>query len=92
MIRITQLHELPKTSGIYRVIDFQGVTLYIGQARNIHDRWCGGHHKLAEIISLCGVDAHITWVQIPEWLLNRAESAAVFDYQPKLNARKPPVV
>lgn len=92
MISISQLHELPKTSGIYRVIDSQGVTVYIGQSKNIHDRWCGGHHKLAEIIYLYGIDVYITWVEVPEWLLNRAESAAVFDYQPKLNDRKPPVV
>jgi excinuclease UvrABC nuclease subunit len=92
MITIRQLHELPKTSGIYRVVDAQGITLYVGQAKNIHHRWKNGHHKLAEIIAICGVDACITWVEIPEWLLNRAENAAVFAYKPQLNAKTPPIV
>jgi excinuclease UvrABC nuclease subunit len=92
MIAISQLHELPKTSGIYRVMDAQGVTLYIGQAKNIHHRWNNGHHKLGEIIAICGIDAYITWVEVPEWLLNRAENAAVVFYKPQLNAKTPPIV
>ncbi len=92
MITIRQLHELPETSGVYRVMDIHGVTLYIGQAKNIHHRWNSGHHKLSEIVAICGTDAYITWVEVPEWLLNRAENAAVVAYKPQLNTRKPPVV
>jgi excinuclease UvrABC nuclease subunit len=92
MITILQLHELPKTSGIYRVVDFSGTTLYIGQAKNIHHRWNSGHHKLGEIIAICGLDAYITWVEVPQWLLNRAEHVAVCDYKPILNAKTPPLV
>jgi hypothetical protein len=35
---------------------------------------------------------YIDWVEVPKWLLNRAENAAVSFYQPKLNSKIPPVV
>lgn len=92
MISITNLKSLPKISGIYKVIDANDNVLYIGQAKNIYDRWNYGHHKLSEIISMCDTNAYITWVQIPEWLLNRAESAAIAFYQPLLNIKNPPIV
>ncbi|NJL20973.1 MAG: GIY-YIG nuclease family protein [Leptolyngbyaceae cyanobacterium SM1_3_5] len=92
MVHITQLKLLPKVSGVYKVVDADGSVIYIGQAKNIHDRWNSGHHKLSEIISRYGLAVHITWVELPEWLLNRAENAAVSFYQPKLNLKTPPVV
>ena len=92
MLPINQLDALPKISGIYRVLDAEGCVIYIGQARNIHERWNNGHHKLGKIIAEHGVDACIDWVCIPSWLLNRAENAAVSFYRPKFNAKTPPVV
>lgn len=93
MIPITDLKSLPKISGIYKVINITSNSiLYVGQAKNIYHRWNSGHHKLAQIISICGTNAYITWVQVPEWLLNRAENAAITFYQPPLNIRIPPVV
>jgi excinuclease UvrABC nuclease subunit len=92
MISITNLKSLPKISGIYKVIDANNNVLYIGQAKNIYNRWNHGHHKLSKIISMYGINAYITWVQIPEWLLNRAESAAIAFYQPPLNIKNPPIV
>ena len=71
MLPISQLEALPKISGIYRVLDAEGCVIYIGQARNIHERWNNGHHKLGKIIAEHGVDACIDWVFIPGWLLNR---------------------
>ncbi|WP_309734546.1 hypothetical protein [Chamaesiphon sp. OTE_75_metabat_556] len=92
MIEIRQLQYLPHISGIYRVIDANGITIYIGQSKNIHHRWNNGHHKLGEIIAVCGVNAYIDWTEVPQWLLNRAENAAICDYKPMLNAKKTPVV
>jgi excinuclease UvrABC nuclease subunit len=92
MLPITQLEFLPKISGIYKVLDVNGNVIYVGQAKNIHSRWKKGHHKLSEIIAECGVEANIDWAEIPEWLLNRAENAAISFYQPKLNSKTPPVV
>jgi len=92
MLPIDKLEYLPKTSGIYKVLDANGNVIYVGQAKNIHSRWNNGHHKLSQIIAECGLAARIDWVEIPEWLLNRAENAAVSFYNPKLNSKMPPVV
>jgi excinuclease UvrABC nuclease subunit len=92
MLPITQLKFLPKISGIYKVLDAKGNVIYVGQAKNIHRRWRNGHHKLSEIIAECGAEANIDWAEIPEWLLNRAENAAICFYRPKLNSKTPPVV
>ncbi len=93
MIPIQDLKSLPKISGIYKIVDANnGRVLYIGQAKDIYHRWNNGHHKLSEIIAICGTNAYITWVQVPEWLLNRAENAAIAFYQPPLNMKTPPVV
>lgn len=91
MVPINQLKSLPKISGIYRVLDADGNVIYIGQSKDIYARWNNGHHKLGEIISECGLTAYITWVEIPEWLLNRAENATLSFYQSRLNSKTPPV-
>jgi excinuclease UvrABC nuclease subunit len=92
MLPINKLEFLPKTSGIYRVLDADRNVIYVGQARNIHSRWNNGHHKLAEIIAKYGIDVYIDWVVIPEWLLNRAENASFSFYLPNLNSKTPPVI
>lgn len=92
MIPINKLELLPKTSGIYKVVDASGTVIYVGQAKNIYTRWKNGHHKLGEIISKYGLPVYINWVEVPEWLLNRAENAAIAFYQPELNLKTPPVV
>lgn len=91
-VPVNNLKALPSVSGIYLVYDADGEVIYIGQAKNIHQRWKSGHHKLGEIITECGTNAYISWVEVPEWLLNRAENAAVRFYKPRLNLRTPSVV
>ena len=66
--------------------------MYIGQAKNIYQRWNQGHHKIGKILKICGTDAYVSFVEVPEWLLNRAENAAISFYQPALNLKNPPVV
>ena len=83
---------MPKITGIYLVRKANGDVIYIGQAQNIYSRWKNGHHKLSQIIAECGTEAYIDWVEIPTWLLNRAEHAAISFYQPKLNAKTPPIL
>ncbi|MFG6094427.1 hypothetical protein D0962_33270 [Leptolyngbyaceae cyanobacterium CCMR0082] len=92
MLPITQLNLLPEVSGVYKVLSATGEVLYVGQAQNIHKRWNKGHHKLHEIIAECGVSGFIQWIELPCWLLNRAENLAIRFYQPKLNQKTPPVV
>jgi excinuclease UvrABC nuclease subunit len=83
---------LPQVSGIYKVLDANKKVIYIGQAKNIYKRWQNGHHKIAEILAICGTNAYIEWVEIPQWLLNRAENAAISFYQPPLNSKNSPIV
>ena len=92
MLPITQIKDLPSCCGIYRVLDATGSVIYVGQAQNIYQRWKKGHHKMSEILACCGTAAFIDWVELPEWLLNRAEHVAVTCYQPRLNEKRPPVV
>jgi excinuclease UvrABC nuclease subunit len=92
MLPITQLSALPKTSGIYKVLDGEKQVIYVGQAKNIYERWNNGHHKLGQIIAQCGTQAYIDWTVLPAWLLNRAESTAIAFYRPSLNQKTPPVV
>jgi excinuclease UvrABC nuclease subunit len=92
MISIRNLQDLPKFSGIYQVIDKEGTVIYVGQAKNIYQRWKNGHHKLSEIINLCGVNAYIESIEVSENLLNRAENMAISHFRPKLNFRTPPIV
>ncbi len=92
LVPITNLKNLPKICGIYQVLDDHNNVLYIGQAKNIYQRWKNGHHKMNEILSRCGANAYIESVQVPGWLLNRAENSAISFYQPPLNRKTPPVV
>jgi excinuclease UvrABC nuclease subunit len=69
-----------------------GSVIYVGQSQNIYQRWNGGHHKLAQLFMEYGQDIYICWVELPEWLLNRAENAAFEFYKPVLNLRKPSIV
>lgn len=92
IVAITNLQALPQISGIYKVLDARNKVLYIGQARNIYQRWNQGHHKISAVLSKCGTNAYIEWVEVPEWLLNRAENSAISFYQPPLNSKTPPIV
>nr|WP_278002586.1 GIY-YIG nuclease family protein [Nodosilinea sp. FACHB-13] len=74
------------------VLHQDGTVLYVGQSKNLYQRWNGGHHKLAQLVANYGNDIYIHWVEVPEWLLNRAESAAFDSYKPVLNLKSPPIV
>jgi excinuclease UvrABC nuclease subunit len=86
------LTALPQTSGIYLVLNQEDTVVYVGQSQNIYQRWNGGHHKLAQLLARYGTNLYIRWVELPLWLLNRAENAAVDFYQPEFNQKQPPVV
>lgn len=92
MLPIGDIRKLPKASGIYKIRNDKGVVVYVGQSKNIYKRWNDGHHKYAAIINAYGTSATIEWTLIPQWLLNRAENAAVAFHDPVLNQKTPPVV
>lgn len=91
-VSIVELYLLPKICGIYLVCNSHDEVIYVGQAKNIHQRWKNGHHKLSKIVGECGKDAYIKCIEVPEWLLNRTENSICSFYQPKFNKRSTPVV
>lgn len=93
MIPICEIQRLPRASGIYKVLNPAGVVIYVGQAKNIHKRWKNGHHKYHPVTRKYGDrEVFITWSLMPQWLLNRAENAAVSFYKPEFNQKTPSVV
>jgi excinuclease UvrABC nuclease subunit len=94
MLTFNDLDKLPKASGIYRVMDCDRNVIYVGQSKNIYERWNSGkHEKHDEAIKYCnGSVPLIDWVLMPEWLLNRAENCAVRFYDPVLNQITPAIV
>ncbi len=92
-IYINELDKLPKYSGIYKVFSTQeNKVVYIGQSKNIHQRWNNGHHKLPQLIALYGTKVYIECTEVPDWLLNRAEHTAISFHQPELNSRNAPLL
>jgi excinuclease UvrABC nuclease subunit len=89
---ITNINQLPKICGIYKVIDSQGTVIYVGQSKNIYKRWNDGHQVLPKILKnyqeISGI--YIECIEIPEFLLNRAENLAIKFHQPWLNQKLPP--
>lgn len=93
MLPFSRLQDLPAVSGIYLVLGGDGRVIYVGQSKNIRQRWKQGHHKMTELLARDDFSViQIRWVQLPCWLLNRAENAAIGFYQPALNGPMPPVV
>jgi excinuclease UvrABC nuclease subunit len=78
-------NKLPEYSGIYYVRRgswFSYETIYVGQAKDIRQRW-RNHHKLPALRS----DDRICYRRIPEWLLDTYEAMEIKKYNPKLNYR-----
>lgn len=72
---------LPTCSGLYVV--FRGAeVLYVGQARNLRQRWAG-HHRFAQLRDL-GADS-IAWTPREIEDLNESEAALIADLRPRLN-------
>lgn len=82
---LKMLKKLPKTSGIYFVYDGP-VCLYVGQARNLKERWAGHHRK--EQIAQKYPDANITWLNAQESELDTLEKKYIQELEPRLNGRR----
>lgn len=77
--------ELPKSMGIYFVLDKYKNPLYIGKSTNIWQRW-KIHHKLETLKSIENLT--ISWLEVSEAvLLNSTEAALIQWFQPPLNTR-----
>lgn len=79
------LKTLPGSSGIYFVYDGPDC-LYVGQARNIKERWAGHHRK--KQIAQKHPNATITWVEAKEGELDSLERRYIQELDPKLNGRR----
>lgn len=92
MVPIQNIRDLPTICGLYLVLNRDHKVVYIGQSKNIQERWKTGHHKLSDIINNYGTNVKIIWVEIPQNRLNHAEYLAIKFYNPHLNKKMPPIV
>jgi type 1 fimbriae regulatory protein FimB/type 1 fimbriae regulatory protein FimE len=77
---------LPKSSGVYLVIDDKGVVQYIGRAVDIHKRWLSHHH--VRELELSQSNLRIAWILMELPLLYHVELALIHYFLPPLNGRR----
>lgn len=79
-------NSLPKSAGVYLVLDETGKVRYIGLSKNIKGRWAQ-HHRMQEFSSL-GL-LKIAYLQVSDSsLLPQIEIALIQHFQPDLNKTK----
>lgn len=86
---LSNLNSLPKVSVIYRVINAHGKVLYVGQTKNLNQRWRNGHKALKKALAL-GMDStkvFLVWRRCPKYLLNRVESCEIAFFDPPWNIK-----
>ena len=77
--------ELPTREGIYFVMQYDEV-LYIGQSKNIRERWRGnGHHKTAEVMNMENI--FIRYIPSDGRPLLEQEAEWINKYLPQLNGK-----
>lgn len=79
--------QLPQTPAIYFLCSKEGI-LYIGQAKNLNDRWSGNkHHVYRKLREYDRTACWLRWLDCPEPFLDSIEKELVGYYQPPLNQR-----
>jgi hypothetical protein len=81
---LTEKHLLPKTSGVYFVIDETGKVYYIGKAVNFRSRWTS-HHRVDDLEKLEKQFkiAYLTIIELNSLL--QVEKAMINKFAPLLN-------
>ncbi|MFN6484469.1 MULTISPECIES: GIY-YIG nuclease family protein [unclassified Nostoc] len=80
---------LPEQSGIYYVLDEQFIVWYVGQAKNLRNRWAGdSHHRLYQLQKQRKKQFVIYYELIAESHLNAIERQRINEYNPQLNGTK----
>ena len=75
--------QLPEKPCIYFAIDSRGAIQYIGQSKNLRQRW-SGHHRYSALDELGGVK--VAWLELSdESLLYSVETALIQYFDPPLN-------
>lgn len=75
---------LPRTSGVYFVLDVNDVVLYGGQPGNIRSRWLA-HDQLNALREV--VAPRIHWCECEADELIKAEDGCIYRFRPALNLR-----
>ncbi|MEB3310508.1 MAG: GIY-YIG nuclease family protein [Snowella sp.] len=87
-LELSQLGKLPSSSGIYFAIDSNNRILYVGQAKNILERW-KNHHRKDQLLK---IDKEyfikIAWFLCQEKQLKTAEDYFIRTYTPLFNFTK----
>ncbi|MEM6839440.1 MAG: GIY-YIG nuclease family protein [Cyanobacteria bacterium P01_C01_bin.120] len=101
-LSIQRLDRLPDCPAIYFAIDDQGRVLYVGQAKNLANRWRGkGHHRTEQLkrihrrhpVTLAWLDCADYYNTSPERLrqrLKELEDHYIEAFQPLLNGTEVP--
>jgi hypothetical protein len=80
---------LPEQSGIYYVLDEKSIIWYIGQAKNLRNRWAGkSHHRFYQIQKQRKKQFTIYYELVAESLLDGIERQRIEQYSPQLNGTK----
>jgi hypothetical protein len=84
-LEFSQLSKLPSLSGIYFAIDFNNRILYVGQAKNILERW-KNHHRKDQLLKMNKeYFIKIAWFLCQETQLKTAEDYFIRTYTPLFN-------
>lgn len=75
--------ELPNEPGVYFVATKKGSILYIGQSKDMRDRWKDGHHKALTCIRSGGHFIYYQYTEEPADL----EAIYIEEYEPPLNGK-----
>jgi GIY-YIG catalytic domain len=87
-IPFTQRHLLPECPGIYFAVSEKSTLLYIGQTRNLHDRWIR-HHRMQQLIEHECI--FIKWYICSLDQLHTLEAQFIRQFQPLLNVVSVPL-
>jgi hypothetical protein len=86
-VLFTERQHLPSDSGIYVVVDSQDFVWYVGQAKDLKNRWMGRtHHRYAQLIRSHRKLTHtIYWKPVPILQLDEFEQYYINLFKPELN-------
>lgn len=89
-VLFSERNRLPTCSGIYAIADANNRVWYVGQAKNLRNRWTGKtHHRYPQLIrsnrKLCLL---IYWEPVPIDFLDQQEKHYINLFQPELNGCK----
>jgi len=86
---LRQRHQLPPSPGIYFVIHNKSQLLYIGQAKNLRERWSGKSHHRYKQLARKGLDKiTLGYIQAPVDELEWREKEYIKLLSPALNSSK----